>query len=244
MEPNEYFYKILQIEPIYKVEGYAYRSFYEFESRFQSLQRHWQLNKSYISSHISILERVRGDGSAEFDHLFSETVGFDMNYFPEYLRLSTISFALSLVENLLGTLSEEIAEDLNVNIDLDKKQMPYVNKYILWLVRGCGIQISIDKILWKNLDAIREMRNRFIHRIDRDIPDQVKKIIGEMVSSVINDDNIITDEFVDASFVTISKIVKKIELAYIKFCEEQHSIKRYTPEEEIQVLLGLFNRSK
>ncbi len=195
MNLNDYFYKLLEIEPVYETEAQFFEPFWEFKYRFQSLQRHWVLSKYYIGNHIAILKRVDGDGSAEFDDVFSETAGVDTEYFPEYLRLSTISFSLSLVENLLGNLSDEISKDLGVDIELDNRKLPFINKYILWLTRGCGIDIKIDRDLWKSLDAIREMRNRFIHKIDRDIPVQVKKVIGEMVSTAIDDENPVTDEF-------------------------------------------------
>ena len=130
MKPNEYFYKLLEIEPIYDTEDQFFKPFGEFKYRFQSLQRHWELNRDYISNHISILKNVEGD-SAELDVAYSETAEVDIEYFPEYLRLSTISFSLSLVENLPGHLSEEIANDLGVEINLDKRPLPYINKYIL-----------------------------------------------------------------------------------------------------------------
>ncbi len=222
MEPNEYFYKLLEIDPIYEAKDRFFKPFWEFKYRFQSLQRHWELNKDYLNNHISILKNVKRDGSAEFDDIFSETAGVDIEYFPEYLRLSTISFSISLVENLLESLSEELAKDLGIDIDLDKRPLPYINKYILWLTRGCGIQITIDKSIWKSLDAIREMRNRFIHRIHRDIPEEVRKVISEMVSSSVDNDSCITDEFVDASLSKLAKLVKIIELAYIKFYDRKN----------------------
>jgi len=153
--------------------------------------------------------------------MFSETADVDIEYFPEYLRLSTISFSLSLVENLLGSLSDEISEDLGINIELDERPLPYINKYILWLTRGCGIELEIDKSLWKSLDAIREMRNRFIHKINRDIPDQVRKVISEMVSQTADNDNPISNEFVDASLIKLADLVKNIEVAYIEFHNTQ-----------------------
>ena len=222
MKPNDYFYQLLQIEPVYETENVFFEPFWQFKYRFQSLQRHWELNKEFVRNHISILNNLDHDGTAEFDTVFSETAECDIEYFPEYLRLSTISFSLSLVENLLGSLSDEIAADLGVEIDLDKRPLPYIHKYILWFTRGCGLEINIDKSMWKSLDALREMRNRFIHRIDRDIPEQVKKVISDMVSSASKDDATITDTFVDTSLTKLSELVKTIELAYIAFYEKKH----------------------
>ena len=217
MEPDEYFYKLLEIDPIYETEVQFFEPFTEFKYRFQSLQRHWVLNKDYIRNHISILKSVEGDGTAELGDIFSETVEVDIEYFPEYLRLSTISFSLSLVENLLGSLSKEISKDLGIAIVLDERKMPYIDKYMLWFTRGCGMEIVLDKSINKSLNAIREMRNRFIHEIDRDIPEEVKKVIREMVSPAFTDEKSITDDFVDVSLQKLSQLVKNIELAYIKF---------------------------
>jgi hypothetical protein len=222
MEPTDYFYRILRIEPVYETEAVFFEPFWEFESRLQSLQRHWELNKDYMQNHIDILRRVEGDGSAEFYDIYDDTAGVDIEFFPEYLRLSTVSFSLALVENLLGSLSEVVARDLGVKVKLGKKRLSYIDKYILWLTRGCGIDISIDKSLEESLDAIRRMRNRFIHKMDKDIPEEVKKVIGEMVSSTIDEENPVTDEFVDASLLKVAELVKKIELAYIEFDAKQN----------------------
>ena len=47
MEAKDYFYKILEIEPTYETEDQFFEPFWEFKYRFQSLQRHWELNKDY-----------------------------------------------------------------------------------------------------------------------------------------------------------------------------------------------------
>ena len=65
------------------------------------------------------------------------------------------------------------------------------------------------------------MRNRFIHRINRDIPEQVKKVISKMICSIANNENIVTDQFVDASLSSLATLVKTIELAYIDFYESK-----------------------
>ncbi len=220
-DPNDYFYNLLLIDPIYETEDQYIAPFWEFKYRFQSLQRHWELNKVYLQHHISNLQTVTGDGTAEYDLAYSESASVDIEYFPEYLRLSTISFSLALVEQLIGSLCEEIAHDTGASIEFKKRQLPYINKYVNWLISSCGIDIDIEKKLWKNLDAIRELRNRFIHKIDRDIPEDIKKTIGEMVSEVGDDANLVTDEFVNKSLLQLATLVKKIEVAYIRYYNNQ-----------------------
>lgn len=222
--PNDYFLKIFKIEPIYEVENNFHEPFWKFMYRFQSLYKHWILNKDYMNNHLEQLYDVEFDNSAEMHDIFDETVGTDFEFFPEYLRLSTISFGLSLFENLLGDLSSEISNQLNIDIDLDKRSMPFINKYILWLSRGLGLDINIDKSDWKELDAIRELRNRFIHQIDRDIPNKIKKTISEIIGKAINYNEIISDDLVNASLEKISSLVKIIELSYIDFYRKRNNI--------------------
>lgn len=213
----EAFIKTMLVESSYDAESEFHEPFWKFMYRFQSLERHWNLSKEFFAGHIAELQNTPDDGTAEFADIFSETAEVDMEYFPEYQRLSTISFALSLVENLLGDLAEEIAETQNKPFQADSRKIPYINKYILWLTRGCGIDIEIDKSIWKKLDAIRELRNRFIHKIDRDIPDQVRKVMNEMLSEISSGKEQISVSFVDASLGTLAQLVKKIELAYIEY---------------------------
>jgi len=217
MKQDDAFTRILMIEPFYEAEDRLFEPFWYFMYRFQSLQRHWELSKEFFGAHLDALRATKGDGSAEFDVAFSETAGVDIDYIPEYIRLSTISFSLSLVENLLGHLAEEIARDSGASVDLDTRPLPYINKYILWFTRGCGIDIDIDKQLWRRLDAIREMRNRFIHRIDRDVPEQVRKAMGEMVSGISDEQHSTTDVFVDACLQSLAELVKSIERSYIRY---------------------------
>jgi hypothetical protein len=211
------FSKTLLAELSYEAEPEFHEPFWNFMYRFQSLERHWQLSKEFFSRHISDLEQTPDDGEDGFAEIFSETAEVDMNYFPEYLRLSTISFSLSLVENLLSDLSEEISKSQRKVYQPDSRNIPYINKYILWLTRGCGIEIAIDKSIWRKLDAIRELRNRFIHKIDRDISDNVKKVMSDMISEASSQGEDITDQFVDAALETLALLVKEIELSYIDY---------------------------
>jgi len=222
MDPDEYFYKLLTIEPVYETEDRFFEPFWIFMYRYQSLQRHWELNKDFVRQHIETLQNLRGDKFAEFDFetAYSETAGVDVEYFPEYLRATTLSLALALVENLLISLSQEVAEDLGTKVKLESTRLPYITKYILWLTKGCGIDINIDKELWQSLEVIRKVRNKFVHQIDKDLPEEVRRVMSEMVSEIAENERSITNEFVDISLEKLAKLVKTIELAYIGFYEK------------------------
>ena len=149
-----------------------------------------------------------------------ENVNNDLKFFIEHLRLSTISNSLSLLENFLGSLADEISSQENITVELSQKG-PYIDQYLAWLKRGLGFELAIDKPKRKELDALRAVRNRYIHRINRDLPERIKKVINEMLSEAIEDDNSINDEFVIRSFECLAELVKLIELSYFKYQNER-----------------------
>lgn len=223
MSKNDAFLKVLQIKPIFETESlYCSNSIWEFSYKFQSLHRHWILSKEYFTRFSSDLGSTDLLVNAEANDMYGETAMIDIENFPEYIRQSTLAIALSLLETMLNGLSIEIAEDQGIDVDLPDKNIPYINKYILWFAQGCGIEIDINKSIWKSLDAIRTVRNRFIHQIDRDIPSHVQKVISEMAASSVDDNQLVTDEFVDASLKKLSELAKSVELAHIRYYESHH----------------------
>lgn len=133
----------------------------------------------------------------------------------EHLRGSNISLIFSALENLLIDLAKLIANDLRIDIELDKRPMSFINKYILWFTKKCGLELKLDGERNKKLDAIREIRNRFIHILSREVPEDIKRTLADMTEKISDGD--IDDEFVNQSFQEISKLVKKVELSYIDF---------------------------
>ena len=220
MKPEEYFDRILLIEPLYEPEDRFCEPFYYFAQRFQSLQRHWELNKDFLEAHSSLVEQVELDSSEKAD-VFDMTSGVDLDYFPQYVRLSTLSISLSLVENVLGDISEQIAVESGVPFILDERNIPYIDKHILWLTRGCGLELTIPKELRKRLTASRELRNRFLHHISRDIPEDIQKVIGEMVSSATADEANVTNDFIEVAMIDLAEMTKRVELAYWQFSDSK-----------------------
>ena len=202
------------IEPYYEAGPYFFQPFWEFQYRFQSLQRYWELNKRFIKSHVSALAELNNDGTAEFDVVYSETIEPDIEYFPEYLRNVTITTGLALIESLLSDICVEVAKEQGVEVLLDRRSIPLINKHILWLSRGCGIEISLSKGMNARLDAIRTVRNRFIHQINKEIPDKVNETISNMLEDNAGKDTGVTDDFVDKSIKQLAELAKDIENSY------------------------------
>ncbi len=212
MISKEHFLDILNIEPIYETEGVFYEPFWKLMSRFQSLNRNWEINKMFNQFHLNNLNIELENKVNELEHYnFYDNVRVDIEYFPDHLSASTLSLAISCFENLLVELSNEVASDLNSKIILDTRPLPIINKYILWLKRNFELEITISKVTNKKLDAIREVRNRFIHNISRDIPENIRKTINDM-NNVEGEysRNKVTDGFVDESLKEITRVVKNL----------------------------------
>lgn len=221
MKPKDYFLNVSAIKNIYDPEPEFSEPFWDFAYRFQSLYRNWILFRDFNKNHIDLLtkaENMENEG-AEYYDIHSEVAQVDIEFFPIHLRGSIISLSLSSLENLLNELAEELAKDLNKPIELDKRPLPFINKYLLFFTRNCKMELTVNKEQHKKLDAIREVRNRFIHNLSREIPENIKKTIGEMAQNLSDHEIVVTDGFVDQSLKEISALVKKIELSYLDYSE-------------------------
>lgn len=62
-------------------------------------------------------------------------------------------------------MSAAAAERRGIEVRLDARTMPNINRYMLFLERECGMPSVIPSELWKTFDKLRNMRNRFIHSL-------------------------------------------------------------------------------
>ena len=101
------------------------------------------------------------------------------------------------------------------------KAMPYINRYVTYLQRGCGLSLNIDKETWKSIDAIRDIRNRYVHKISRDLPDQIQRTLQELFESDHGAEFKVNDEFVRTAFEVIGSLATKLDVAYWTFVESR-----------------------
>ncbi|TOD49341.1 hypothetical protein CGJ62_24155, partial [Vibrio parahaemolyticus] len=86
-----------------------------------------------------------GDGSAEYQDMFDETMGVDIKSFPSYLRLSTMSFSLSILERLLEGVVKMKASDDGIQVKIKNKKLPYIDRSIDFLINNTSLELDIDK---------------------------------------------------------------------------------------------------
>jgi hypothetical protein len=151
----------LELDPLYQPRERFSQAFYEFAYRLNSLQRHWEFTRRFIARYLTDLRAAQTDGSWEKEIIKDEILLSEQEYFLEFLRGAVLGHGLALLETLLSDVASEVASDLGADPELDQRQLPYVNRYILFLTRTCGLELEVSKDLWRKLDAIRELRNLF-----------------------------------------------------------------------------------
>ena len=218
---NDPFNDALEFEPLYQPSERFLRAFYEFASRLNSLQRHWEFTRRFIAGYLTDLQAGKTDGSGEMEIIKDEVVLSDQEYFPEFLRCAVLSQGLALIENLLSDVVREIASEIGGDPELDQRQLPYVNRYILFLTRTCGLEFDVSKDLWRNLDAIRELRNRYIHKLDRDLPAQIKITLTRIADEVQSNDKPVDDTFVDVGLKVVAELAERVESGYWRWCDKR-----------------------
>jgi hypothetical protein len=218
---NDPFNDALELDPLYQPSERFLRAFYEFGYRLNSLQRHWEFTRRFIAGYLTDLQAAKTDGSGEMEMIKDELFLSDEEYFPEFLRGAVITHGLALLENLLSDVAREVATELGANPELDQRQLPYVNRYILFLTRTCGLELEVNKDLWRNLDAIRELRNRYIHKLDRDLPSQIKATLTRVVDETQSDEKRVDDAFVDFGLKVVAELAERVESSYWRWFEKR-----------------------
>ena len=192
-----------------------HEAFWNFAYRLNSLHRYWLNTGRHIQSYLTDLKKLRTGYGCEEAELFCEG---DEEYFLEFLRGSILSHSLTLLEVLLSDVAKDvtavIATPTEVEGRSDEKRLPYINRYLLFLTRTCGFQIDIPTGLWSELDAIRELRNRYIHKLDRDLPTQIQNTLARMATEVRTAEKPVDDSFVHSSMTVVADIGQTLEYAY------------------------------
>ena len=214
---------------LYEDAGYYFEPLTDFRYEFNSLYRYWLLIKKQIEDHkINTIEDINnydGPYAAERQTDILETKGTDIVKFPEFLMSSVITFEISILETFLFKLSEEIAKERGIPLVIeDRPNQSFLDKYLYWLRARAGFEIDYDPEVYLVLDAVRMVRNIFIHKLGNDIPEKAKKIIRKMLQGQTDEDNKVNPEFVEASFKNIAEFVKQVEDAYLEDWKKRNEI--------------------
>lgn len=224
------FESALELEPAYQPSERFFEAFYIFGSRLESLQRYFEFSSQYVETYLSqsreSLAKVRNHPHlAEDLDVHGDLTWADEAYFAEYLRASVLSHLFTLIEGLLADVADDVARIMGQAVDLPSKPMPYINKYVTYLQRGCGLSLNIDRETWKTIDALRELRNRYVHRLDRDLPAQVQQQLQKLIEAAQEPETEVNNFFVRTAFSTIGRLAAEIDAAYWLFFASQEGQK-------------------
>ncbi len=211
------FNEALLIEPVYDPPERFLEAFYEFDGRLKSLQRYFEFGAKFVKTYLVesrrslIREKATGDGVGEVVH---ENMTLQDDDFWYYLRRSVLVQLFSLIENLFVEVANDMAKMLGQRVRLPSKPMPNLNKYVYYFERECGLRLKIEKETWRTVDALREVRNRYVHELAREIPENIRQEL-EAISGSAEFAKFSTDEtYVRKAFKTIGSLAKKLDVAY------------------------------
>jgi len=241
--------KALDIDQLYVPSDSLPDVFFPFSYRLESLQRYYVFTSGFVERYTAgaeialhqyqdplfLAERENKlmdhpdaeemgafyDPAAESGSV-SDIVYSDDEYFVQYLRGSVIAHLFTLIEGLFTDVSDKVADNLGQTVELPEKRMPYINRYVIYLQRSCGLLLNIDKPTWKRIDALREVRNRYIHRISQDLPEQIRIELQKLLElAETPETQLSSDAFVNAAFETIGDLATRLTEAYVEFLDSE-----------------------
>lgn len=190
------FNEALLIEPVYNPSQRFLEAFYKFDGRLMSLQRYFEFGAKFVktylveSRHSMIREKATGDW---VDGVVREEMTLQDDNFRDYLRKSVLVQLFSLIENLFVEVANGMAKMLGQRLQLPSKPMPEFNKYVYYFEHECGLRLKIEKETWRTVDALRDVRNRYVHELTREIPENIRQEL-EVTSGSAEFAKLSTDE--------------------------------------------------
>jgi hypothetical protein len=203
------------IEPVYTPEGIAYPAFFEFDARIGSLQRLFYATEKFLSAYTAnttLYAKEAKGWSAEDHDVIGDAIHTDSQHFIQYLRGSTLAHLLSLLEIYLADVAQEVAGE---KPRLTTGQEPYIERYLEFLRRS-GLTIVLNTNERKDLDTLRKVRNKFIHEIGKDLPEFIEREVRELLKRANAGEEQIQADFIQVAFVTIGKVAKRVEIAFLR----------------------------
>jgi hypothetical protein len=216
--------------PYFKSSENFSKIFSEFENRISSLQRYFETNQLHIKNYLEHSKDALNKKKKETINqkelaAYGRCHFSDEEYFYEMHYLSVVLMLFSFFENLLSDLSIDIAksEDKWIENYMDKS-LPYIKRYLNFLIKECQLSINITEEQQNKLDIIRKIRNNYLHSLEKDIPYEIQEELKNILELDKNKIRVNAD-FILMSFKIIGEIVSDLEKAYWVYKREKYKIK-------------------
>jgi hypothetical protein len=214
------FDELNSLQQYYSPEEYFYEPFNKVQGRLASLQRFVYVNlkasREYMSqSRRSLMVTVAKSDDWTKETFHGDITLQDMEFYNDFLYAAVLTQLFSVFENVLREVIDMVREDLTIVDKISDEKIPIVNRYIKWLSNSAKIDVIFDSDTWATLDVLREIRNRFVHDNEREIPHQMIKRIEKLRQEAIENDLEENESYVWKTFETISKAIKVVEKGVI-----------------------------
>lgn len=186
-----------------------------------SLQRFVFSVENFIERYLrESTESLDGQESAEALDVHHEMTAGDREHFGTYLRAGVLSHLFALLETLLVDVAVEYEQRLGTTVAEESKRAPYIDQYLTFLRRACGLEIDIPKPAWRRLEMLRATRNKYVHDLSRDLPAEVREQLSDLLIAAGEGPAEIGPRFLAEAFRTIGSIAKSVETGYWKGASE------------------------
>ncbi|MBP2028654.1 methionine synthase II (cobalamin-independent) [Acetoanaerobium pronyense] len=209
------------LEPYFDPGDIFFDFFWEFSYRMQSLQRYFEYTDRFINEYIKNFEKYyvdleQNNNYAEEIDLGGEQLLSDKNYFQEQHYSAILANLFSLLETLLSEVTNDVAKTLNKEFKIEKR-MSYIDKYLYFLDKGCGLNVSIEKETWHRLELMRNIRNKYIHNLGKNISNYIKSELLKLYENNNEEEFKLNYEFINLAFETIANIAFELRDSYFRF---------------------------
>lgn len=220
------------LNPYFQCKEDFSKVFSEYEMRLGSLQRYFELNNLHIRDYIhhskNILRDEKNNSSKEAHILdqYGKCHYADVDYFYEVHYLSVLLILFTMFENLLSSIVKDISYTNKYNFnDFNQRDLPYINRYILFLKNKCKMNINISQKEWQSLNIIRKVRNNYLHNLNIDIPKELQIELLKIITPKNKSKVTVNEEFLEMCFSIFGKLAYKLEASYWDYKRNLFKIK-------------------
>jgi len=220
------------INPYFKSSEDFSKVFSEFETRMGSLQRYFEMNnlniRYYLETSKSLLKETKKTSEESEKNLiqYGRCHFADVDYFYEMHYLSILLIVFTMFENLLSNLVKDVSYINKVSINTNsQKELPYINKYLLFLKNQCKFDIKLTQKEWHSINTIRKVRNNYLHNLDTDIPEELQKELLKIITPKNNNKITVNEDFLDMCFKLFGDIASQLEKSYWEYKKNAFKIK-------------------
>jgi hypothetical protein len=239
------FHELLALPQLYQPEDYYYPPFWEFSSRFKSLQRFYHVNlilarqfvkESELSERTfdpaaevpteSELLKWADEMGVELGSDVGKDIHFDMtwedkSYYVNFLYTAVITQLFTLFETLCIDCITMLKEDLLIDEEPPSDGGRIVERCLEWISKHTQCRVEIKDDTWLTFNLMRQIRNNLVHGKTRPISQPLTERHEVVRQDALGKGLEESEGYVRKSFEVIADAAKVIELVVVGKLHQQ-----------------------